>query len=152
MVRSWSSCWRGRHAALDQRLPALEFGLCGGKLRVQGVDLRVVRGNLEDELLVVDRGDPLAGGHRVALGDEKFLDDAADARPRRHVVPRCDGAEDRLPLGDRLGRERQRAGRNRGGRQEECGKERDAHGCRLRRRSPAESRACGRPRRRGRGR
>ena len=90
MVRSWSTRCAVATPALDQRLRRAELGLGGGELRPQGLDLRVVGGYLEADLLVPNGRDALARGDAVALGDEQLLDDPADAGAGRHLVARRD--------------------------------------------------------------
>ena len=95
------------HAAVEERLPALEVSARRLDLRRERLELRVDRCEPEFELVVDDEGDPCACLDAISLGHLKLNDGSADPRPRRHPVSRLDLPVDRLPLDDLARRERQ---------------------------------------------
>jgi hypothetical protein len=104
-------------AALDKPLGAGEIDLRLVGLRLEGLNLRIERLQLKNELLVPDDRDRLAALHRVALADVELDHRTADAAARRHDADALDGRKDRLLVGDRSLDNRQRFRRGQRGRQ-----------------------------------
>ncbi len=87
-------------AATLQFLDAIEVAPCLVALRLLGLNARVERLHLQDQLLVRDGGELRPGGDPVAFPGLQRGDRAADARTRDKFMNWLDGGDDRLAVGD----------------------------------------------------